>query len=68
MKPPYTETVKHNRKDKEKKIIIIKKHIWIYWKWEMIQKYDTVLKTQYQLTIWSGKKNPNKYGEQDGLV
>lgn len=26
----------------------------------MIQKYDTVLKTQYQLTIWSGKKNPKQ--------
>lgn len=26
----------------------------------MIQKYDTVLKTQYQLTIWSGKKPPKQ--------
>lgn len=26
----------------------------------MIQKYDTVLKTQYQLTIWSGGKKPKQ--------
>lgn len=26
----------------------------------MIQKYDTVLKTQYQLTIWSGERKPKQ--------